>query len=122
MKKQTFIITIFLMLFFGCKSNADISSTGTGNYKEIAKTKVFKMQQFIGFNDFQAGKLIDLECNFLIDSQKIDNCCLCNKEARSKKLLKQRNLQLEKILDRASYIRYLAIENKRIYPAPIIAK
>lgn len=117
MKKISWIIPVALLILFACKSNAGVLSKD--ELKEKAREKVLEMQEIIGFNDYQAAKLIDLEYRFLYDVQKVGRCILCNKEKETERLKKQREVDLQKYLPRDEYIKYNAIENDRIKNIPV---
>lgn len=117
MKKISWIIPVALLVLLACKSNSVVLSKD--EMKAKAREKVLEMQELIGFNDYQAGKLMDLEYKFLYDVQKAERCFLCNKEKEVEKLKKQRELDLQKYLPRDEYIKYNAIENERIKKIPV---
>ncbi|RNC66484.1 hypothetical protein [Proteiniphilum sp. X52] len=81
--------------------------------------KIFSMQELIGFDDAQAGQLRKMELNFLLEVNKAENCFLCNKRKRIKKLKQKRDAELQKILERDQYVKYDAIENERIRKRPL---
>lgn len=83
--------------------------------------KVSSMQELVGFNDAQAQRLRKMELNFLLEVNKTENCFLCNKQKRIKKLKQKRDAELQKILERDQYIKYDAIENERIQKRPLWA-
>lgn len=83
--------------------------------------KIFSMQELIGFDDAQADQLRKMELNFLLEVNKTENCFLCNKQKRIKKLKQKRDAELQKILERDQYIKYDAIENERIQKRPLWA-
>lgn len=120
MKKISWFIPVVLLVLLACKSNSAVLSKD--ELKTMAREKVIEMQELIGFNDYQAKKLIDLEYKFLYDVQKTANCFLCNKEKEIEKLKKQREADLQKYLPRDEYIKYNAIENDRIKKQPLMAK
>ena len=108
MKKTTFVITA--LLFFVVSAWAQ-QEEGIINsvLKKSAEDKVAKMQELIGFDESKAKQL--LEFKFLLDVQKAENCCLCNKKKRIEKLQAQRELDLQEMLPRDQYIKYHSTEN-----------
>ncbi len=120
MKKIIWIIPIALLVLMACKSN----SVTVTNEDLIMKAneKVTEMQKLIGFNDYQADKLINLEYTHLVKMQKADNCYFCNKNLKMEKLKKQREIDLQKYLSRDEYIKYHAIENDLIKKTPARAQ
>ena len=90
--------------------------------KESADEKVTRLRELIGFDDGKARQLKELEFIFLLDVQKAENCCLCNRKKRIERLRKKRDAELQKILSREEYIRYDAVENERIRKYPLWAE
>jgi len=77
------------------------------------------LQELIGFDDAQAEQLRLIEKEFLFDVNKVEHCFLCNKRKRIEKLKEKRVAQLQEVLDRDQYIKYDAIDNKRIKMVPL---
>lgn len=80
--------------------------------KKSAEEKVARMQEMIGFDDNKARQLNELEFTFLLDVQKAENCCLCNRKKRIEKLKTAREEGLQKLLPRDEYMKYHSIENE----------
>ena len=77
------------------------------------------MQKLIGFDDAQSKRLADLEFKFLIDVQKAENCCWCNKKKRVEKLKQRRDTELQEILSRNDYIKYEGGKVEKIKDYPV---
>ena len=84
--------------------------------------KVDMMQQLIKFDEIQAKQLEDIELDHLLKVQKAENCCLCNTKRRKEKLQLKRDEELQKILTREQYIKYIGIEKERIRKGVLIAQ
>ena len=119
MKKLGLLLTAFAV--FVTLASAQKTGIIADVLKKSAEDKVTKMQELIGFNDDKAKKLNELEFNFLLDVQKAENCCLCNKKKRIEKLQQKRDQGLQQILTRDEYIKYDAVENERIKKHPLWA-
>lgn len=117
MKKTALILTAFFA--FITVASAQKSGIISEVLRQSAENKVTQMQELIKFDDAQAEKLKNLEFNFLLDVQKAENCCLCNKKKRIEKLQKKRDADLQQILTREQYIKYDAVENERIQDIPV---
>lgn len=76
--------------------------------------KIASMQTQVGFDDDQARQLRTVEIDFLLGVNKTEHCWLCCKQKRIKKLRQKREEELQKILLRDQYVKYDALENKRI--------
>lgn len=117
MKKITLLLTAFVA--FVAVASAQKSGIIAEVLRQSAENKVVQMQELIKFDDTQAEKLKRLEFNFLLDVQKAENCCLCNKKKRVEKLQKKRDAELQQILTREQYIKYDAVEGERIKDIPV---
>ena len=73
--------------------------------------KITSMQELIGFDNGQAQQLKQIELSYLLDVNKAEHCFLCNKNKRIEKLKQKRDTELQKILVRDKYIKYLSLEN-----------
>lgn len=120
MKKITLLLTALVV--FTAMVSAQKSGIITEVLRQSAEGKVVQMKELIKFDDAQAEKLKKLEFAFLLDVQKAENCCLCNKKKRIEKLQKKRDAELQQILTRDEYIKYDAVENKKIKKHPLWAE
>lgn len=120
MKKFTLLLTAFVA--FVAVASAQKSGIIAEVLRQSAENKVVQMQELIKFDDAQAEKLKNLEFKFLLDVQKAENCCLCNKKKRVEKLQKKRDAELQQILSRDEYIKYDAVDNKKIKKHPLWAE
>lgn len=116
MKKITLLITA--LVAFVAVASAQKSGIIAEVLRQSAENKVVQMQELIKFDDTQAEKLKKLEFNFLLDVQKAENCCLCNKKKRVEKLQKKRDAELQQILTHEQYIKYdrVGVEEIKKYP------
>ena len=89
--------------------------------KKSTEEKVARMQELIGFDDNKARQLNELEYTFLLDVQKAESCCLCNRKKRIEKLKKKRDQDLQQILTRVEYIKYEGgdLEGVKKYPVRV---
>lgn len=109
MKKITLILlTIFAVIITMPAQEKGIIEEVLHNSVE---QKVDKMQKLIDFDDEKALQLKEMELKYLLDVQKAETCFLCNTSRRVKKLKAIRVENLQKILDRNQYLKYLSIEN-----------
>lgn len=122
MMKKILITLIFPAMMLAVACNGSKSAVSQEDLKTEAQAKVHKMQQLIHFDDAQAAQLMDLEFRHALKVQKAHNCYLCNPEKRIEKLQTEKSEELKRILTREQYIKYDAIENKRIKKGDLIAK
>lgn len=115
--KKTLLLSLLLM--FGWGISAQQNSIIENILEKSVEDKITSMQELIGFNDLQANQLRDMELDFLREVNNAEHCFLCNTQKRIEKLKQQRDAQLQKILERAQYIQYNAIENKKIEKQPL---
>lgn len=120
MKKLGLLLTAFVA--FVAIASAQKTGIIAGVLKKSAEEKVTRMQEMIGFDDNKARQLNELEFTFLLDVQKAESCCLCNRKKRIEKLKKKRDQELQQILSRDEYIKYDAVENERIKKHPLWAE
>ncbi len=118
--KRNLVLILLLTTFMGlfAQQSTLIEEVLANSVEE----KVSSMQQLIGFSDEQALQLKETELLFLFEVNKIEHCFLCNKQKRIGKAKQKRDTELQKILERDQYIKYDAIENKRIKKSPLWAK
>ena len=115
MKKK---LLLFTTLFAFILNSSAQESIIKDVFEQFVETKIERMQRLIGFDDMQAGKLRELELKFLLDVNIAENCFWCRTEKRVKKLNKQRDNDLQIILNREQYIKYNAIDNNLIQENP----
>lgn len=120
--KKLLILFVFPVLFFVVSCNGSKTLLSKQDLKKQAQTKVSEMQQLIHFDDAQAEQLVKLEFRHALELQKAHNCYLCNSEKRIEKLEAEKAEELQRILTREQYIKYDAVENKRIKKYPLWAE
>ncbi|MDY9917826.1 hypothetical protein SAMN05216365_10669 [Porphyromonadaceae bacterium NLAE-zl-C104] len=118
--KKILVLSILLLTIIGL--SAQQSSIIEKVLANSVEEKITSMQELIGFDDAQAQQLRETELNFLLEVNKAEHCFLCKKQKRIEKLKQERDTELQKILERDQYIKYDAIENKRIKKHPLWAK
>lgn len=116
MKRIAFIMVLFSLVFV---SNSQNSSIIKNVLEQRVEQKVSLAQELIKFDDVKADKLKSIEIDYLFSVQKVEKCFLCNKKKRLSKLREKRDSQLQEILEREQYIKYLSFENKSIMNIPV---
>lgn len=116
MKKFLYITT--LLLGISVAASAQKTTIIKDILKNTAVEKVVSMQQAIRFTDEQAQQLTEVEYRFLLDVQKAENCCMCNSAKRVEKLQRKKDESVQKILTREQFIKYDAIEKRKIKKHP----
>lgn len=115
--KKGLVLTVLWVTIMG--GYAQQPSLIENVFVSSVEEKISSMQELIGFDDGQAQQLRKMELNFLLEVNKAENCFLCNKQKRIKKLKQKRDTELQKILQRDQYMKYEAIENNRIKKHPL---
>lgn len=105
------VFVVFTLLCVGVGLFAQNSSIIENVLIQSVDAKIVSMKRLIGFDDEQAVKLRQSELSFLLGVNKTERCFLCNKKKRIEKLKKQRDTELQKILQRDQYIKYQSLEN-----------
>lgn len=116
MKRIIFIMVIFALAFVSMAQNSSIIKSVL---EQSVEQKVSLAQEVIRFDDTTADKLKALEIDFLFGVQKAEKCFLCNKKKRISNMKEKRDSQLQEILEREQYIKYLSFENKSIRNIPV---
>ncbi len=119
MKRAGIVILIFVVSAFSACST--MKTTNKVLVQEV-KAKVSEMQELVKFDDKQARKLEKVELKFLDKKSEIENCKGCDAEKLLRELQQKKANQLQRILERHQYIKYDAIENKRIKKGKLMAK
>ena len=88
-------------------------------FEKFVESKISSMQKVIDITDEQAEQLKEVELNFLLDVNSAENCFWCNKKKRVEKLKTMKEEQLKEILRLDQYIKYDALENKKIKKHPM---
>ena len=111
MKKFILLSTFIFVIIASAMTQSSITENV---FRESVNRKVLRMQQSIGFDEQKAEQLKVLELNYLLDVQKAETCFLCNSKKKIEKLKNKRDEDLQRVLSRDEYIKYLSIENNLI--------
>lgn len=117
--KRIIFISIALLAITTSIYSQESSDVILEAFRAGVEAKVSESQQLIGFSDEQASKVKEIQLEFLKEVRKAENCLLCNKKKRMRKLVLNRDAELQKVLSREQYIKYDAIENGRIKKSPL---
>jgi len=120
--KQLLLTSLTCLLCCFCVFSAPKSTIIKEILEEHVSNKVEKMQELIKFDDRQREQLLELELNFLLNVQEAETCVWCNSQKKIEKLQHERKQALQKILTREQFLKYDAIENKRIKKGVIRAE
>lgn len=116
----------FLLSAIVCISLSLFSAEKTSIVKDVFKTHAVRQveyaQNLISFTDLQAKQLVELEYQFLLDVQKVENCRLCNSTKKIESLKTNKYKKVERILPKDEFIKYKAIDNKEIKRYPLWAE
>lgn len=88
-------------------------------FEKFVEDKILSMQKVIDITDDQVKLLKEVELNFLLDVNSAENCWWCNKKKKVEKLKSRKEQQLKEILRLDQYIKYDALENRKIKKHPI---
>lgn len=110
--KKSLVLALFLLVVIGL--SAQQKSIIDDLFVRSVEEKIDNIQESIGFDDSQSQKLKEIELNFLKDVNKAEHCFLCNKKKRIEKLKKQRDTDLQSVLQRDQYLKYQVIDNNLI--------
>lgn len=111
MKKLILLSTFIFVIIVSAMTQSSITENV---FRESVNRKVLRIQQSIGFDEQKAEQLKVLELNYLLDIQKAETCFLCNSKKKIEKLKNKRDEDLQRVLSRDEYIKYLSIENNLI--------
>ena len=116
MKKRTLLLTALFAFILTASAQQSIIKDV---FERFVEDKVSSMQKIIDITDSQAAQLKELEVNFLVDVNAAENCFWCNSKKRIEKLIKKKEEKLKEILSLDQYIKYDAIDKKKIKKHPI---
>lgn len=119
MKRIILLATVLMMFVLAVPAQKSTIIKGVLN--EYAVQKVDYMQSLIKFTDVQAGQLKELELNYLLGVQKVENCKWGNQQKKVDKLKVKKDKQLQEILTREQYLKYDAVERNVIKKYPLWA-
>ena len=117
MRNKILLLTALFAFTFNALAQ---NSIVTDVFEEFVENKIERLQHLIGFDDNQAEELKELELNFLHDVNAAENCFWCRTKKRIKKLSRERDKGLQRILTREQYIKYHAIDNNLLQKDPPI--
>ena len=116
MKKK---ILLFIALFAFMINGYSQQSIVKDAFVQLVEHKISSIQKVIPITEEQAVKLKDTELNFLLEVNSAENCFWCNSKKRIEKLIKKKEEKLKEILSLDQYIKYDAIDKKKIKKHPI---
>lgn len=119
MKKKILVFTTLFAFILNASAQQSIVKDV---FEKFVEDKISYMQKVIDISDDQAKQLKNVELNFLLDVNSAENCLCCNRQKRIEKLKTNKEKQLKEILSLDQYIKYDAIENKKIKKYPIWAE
>ncbi len=117
MKKTITLIT--LLLIFSVALFAGKSTIIRDLLREQASLKVENIQSIVRFDNTKEKQLVDIEYNYLLDVLKAEHGCSWNSLRKVEKLKLKKEKQLQKVLTRAEFIKYDAIEKQKIQMHPL---
>ena len=115
MKKK---ILLFTALFAFILNASAQKSVVKDVFEKFVENKITSLQEVIDITDDQALKLKNVELNFLLDVNSAENCFWCNSKNRIEKLKTKKTEDLKDILSLDQFIKYDALENKKIKKHP----
>jgi hypothetical protein len=110
------------MLFSTGMSFATKPTTIKEILSDYVVQKVEYSQSLIHFTDNQAKQLNDLELNYLLEVNRLENCKCHPSSKQLIKLNEKRDTNLRKVLNQLEYNQYKAIEQKEIKKHPVWSK
>ncbi len=120
MKKT--MLSLILFTVIATTSSAQTTGIIADVLRKSTEQKVASMQELIRFDDAKAEQLFKVECAYLFDVRKAEDCKFCNKKKRIQKLQENRDKNLQIILERDQYIKYRAIEDDLVQKRPLWAE
>ncbi|HTN68997.1 MAG TPA: hypothetical protein VLZ33_06000 [Dysgonamonadaceae bacterium] len=115
MKKRFLLFIPFLAMVFNASAQDSIIKDV---FEKFVEDKISSMQKVIDITDEQAEQLKEVELKFLLGVNSAENWW-CNTKKKVKKLKSKKEEQLKEILRLDQYIKYDALENKKIKKHPI---
>lgn len=116
MKKK---ILLFIALFAFMINGYSQQSIVKDAFVQLVEHKISSIQKVIPITEEQAAKLKETELNFLLEVNSAENCFWCNTKKRVEKLKAIKEEQLKEILSLDQFIKYDALENRKIQKHPI---
>ena len=116
MKKKILLFTALFAFILNASAQQSIIKDV---FEKFVENKVTSMQEVIDITDEQAKELMDVELNFLLDVNSAENCWWCKSKKKIEKLKVRKEEQIKETLTLDQYIKYDALENKKIKKHPI---
>ncbi len=116
MKKKILLFTVLFAFFLNVSAQESIISDV---FEKFVENKISSMQEVIDIDDEQAKQLKKVELNFLLEVNSAENCWWCNTKKRIEKLKTKKEEQLKEIMRLDQFIKYDAIDKKKIKKHPI---
>ncbi len=116
MKKKILLFTTLFAFILNASAQQSIIKDV---FEKFVADKITSMQEVIDITDEQAEQLKDVELNYLLDVNSAENCWLRNTKKRVRKLDEKKQEKLKEILSLDQFIKYDALENKKIKKHPI---
>ena len=114
-KKILFFIALFAFMINGYSQQSIVKDA----FVQLVEHKISSIQKVIPITEEQAAKLKETELNFLLEVNSAENCFWCNTKKRVEKLKAIKEEQLKEILSLDQFIKYDALENRKIQKHPI---
>lgn len=110
---------LFTVLFAFILNASAQKSIISDVFEKFVEDKISSMQEVIDIDDEQAKQLKEVELNFLLEVNSAENCWWCNTKKRIEKLETKKEEQLKEIMRLDQFIKYDAIDKKKIKKHPI---
>ena len=116
MKKKILLFTALFAFIVNASAQESIIKDV---FEKFVEDKITSMQEVIDITDDQAEQLKEVELRYLLDVNSAENCWLRSTKKRVRKLDEKKQEKLKEILSLDQFIKYDALENKKIKKHPI---
>lgn len=116
MKRNILLVTALFAIILNVSAQESIINDV---FEQFVEDKISSVQKVIPITEEQVVALKKVELDYLLDVNAAENCFLCRKKRRIKKLKSKKEEQLKEILSLDEYIKYDAFVNKKIKKHPI---
>ncbi|NLZ94959.1 MAG: hypothetical protein GX921_03930 [Bacteroidales bacterium] len=116
MKRKILLFTALFVFILNASAQESIIEDV---FVQFVEEKISSVQKIIPITMEQAVALKKVELDYLLDVNAAENCFLCRKKRRIKKLKLKKEKQLKEVLSLDEYIKYDAFVNKKIKKHPI---
>ena len=116
MKRKILLFTALFVFILNASAQESIIEDV---FVQFVEEKISSVQKIIPITMEQAVALKKVELDYLLDVNDAENCFLCRKKRRIKKLKLKKEKQLKEVLSLDEYIKYDAFVNKKIKKHPI---